>query len=163
MRPGQIHESLNPLKWLIGTWKSVSAKGAYPTISPFTYCEEISFESIGQPMLNYTSKSWHPEKGNPMHLESGYLRIFPGSKISFMVAHNFGLTTLEEGTVQGNTVQLKSKQISRMTHAKEPAVTEVQRDYKLNENGQLEMVMCMATSKTPMTEHLRVIYEKFVQ
>nr|CAH7735078.1 unnamed protein product [Callosobruchus chinensis] len=97
MRPGKIHDSLNPLKFLIGTWKSVSAKGAYPTISPFTYCEEISFESLGQPMLNYTSKTWHPEKGNPMHLESGYLRIFPGSNISFMVAHNFGLTTLEEG------------------------------------------------------------------
>lgn len=98
MEPGPVHPTLQPLEWIIGKWKTVKTDGAYPTIQPFTYEEEISFKSLGQPMLNYVSNSWHPIKLNPMHLETGYLRIKPGTKnVSFMVAHNFGLTSLEEG------------------------------------------------------------------
>ena len=71
-------EALTPIKWLIGRWQSISALGTYPTIDPFTYCEEIRFVSYGQPLLNYSSVSWHPVKKSPMHLESGFLRIQPG-------------------------------------------------------------------------------------
>jgi hypothetical protein len=42
-------------------------------------------------MLNYRSFSWHPEKKNPMHQESGFVRIKPGTdQVSMIVAHNFG-------------------------------------------------------------------------
>lgn len=82
----------------MGKWRTVQAEGTYPSIQPFTYQEEIEFKSVGQPMLNYVSTSWHPTKLNPMHLESGFLRIKLGTgDVSFMVAHNFGLTSLEEG------------------------------------------------------------------
>lgn len=90
-----------------------------------------------------------------MHLESGYLRIKPGTQdVYFMVSHNFGwlyklfflliilqgnllsrnlnthylpvgLTTLEEGEVSNNTISLSSKHISRMSCAKNPEVTKV--------------------------------------
>lgn len=86
-----IHDAVKPIAWLVGKWVAESGKGHYPTIQPFTYCEEIDFTSVGQPLINYTARSWHPEKKNPMHLESGFLRIKPGTnQLAFMVAHNFG-------------------------------------------------------------------------
>lgn len=47
-----------------------------------------------------------------------------------------------------------------MSFAKKPHVTEVVRTYKLNEDGKLELTMNMATTKTPLTKHLQVVYEK---
>lgn len=153
-------EAIKPISWLIGKWLSVSAKGQYPTIKPFEYCEEMEFSFIGQPMLNYSSKTWLPEKKRPMHLESGFLRIKPGTnQVSFMIAHNFGLNSLEEGEATDCEMKIKSSEISRMSFAKEPAVCKIERHYKLN-NDILELVVFMETQNTPLTEHLRVIYEK---
>ncbi|KAF2902886.1 hypothetical protein ILUMI_03298 [Ignelater luminosus] len=162
MQAGPVNEALKPLCWLIGKWKSVCAKGQYPTIKPFTYCEEMEFISVGQPMLNYKSVTWHPEKKNPMHLESGFLRIKPGTnQLAFMVGHNFGITTLEEGTVGENCLDLKTTAIGRMCFAKDPAVTEVTRHFQYcPESQHLQAVVCMATCNTPLTEHLRITYEK---
>lgn len=99
MQAGPIHPAIQPLEWLIGKWRTVDAEGTYPSVKPFTYEEEIEFASLGQPMLNYVSTSWHSTNLNPMHLESGYLRIKPGTKeVSFIAAHNFGLTSIEEGS-----------------------------------------------------------------
>ena len=71
------------------------AIGMYPTINDFNYGEEIKFCNVGQPMLNFYSCSWHPEKKNPMHQEVGFLRIKPGTnKLSFILSHNFGTINL---------------------------------------------------------------------
>ena len=156
-----IHEAVKPLSWLIGRWRSVNAEATYPTMAPFNYCEEISFETLGQPLLNYTSKTWHPLTHKPMHLESGFLRIKPGTnEIAFMVAHNFGLTSLEEGTVHSNEVIFKSKQITRMTFASDPAVLAIERCFKLKDNGNLEVSVSMETTKTPLTHHLKSELQK---
>ncbi|KAJ8934466.1 hypothetical protein NQ314_013341 [Rhamnusium bicolor] len=161
MQAGPVHESLDPLRWIIGKWRSTSADGFSPTIEPFTFCEEISFTSVGQPILNYSSVSWHPTKHSPMHLESGFLRIKPGTTdVSFMVAHNFGLTSLEEGTVTDNILQVKTSHIGRMNFAKEPKVIEIARSYKLIEEGKLELILLISTANTPLNQHLKVQYEK---
>lgn len=161
MQRGNLHPALEPLSWLIGKWKSVKAEGSFPTIKPFSYCEELEFSSYGQPLLNYHSSTWHPQKLCPMHLESGFLRISPGStRVAFMVAHNFGLTSLEEGNVAERCLQLKSSGIQRMGFAKDPAVVEICRQLKLNDHSQLELTMSMATANTPLTKHLEAVYEK---
>jgi hypothetical protein len=78
----KTHEALKPLTWLIGRWVSINAAVAYPTMKPVTYCEEVTYESLGQPLLNYQSRSWHPDSGEPIHIERGFLRIKPGTKSS---------------------------------------------------------------------------------
>ncbi|XP_018578638.1 THAP domain-containing protein 4-like isoform X2 [Anoplophora glabripennis] len=157
MQPGAIHEALNPLKWIMGTWRSINAEGSFPTIEPFTFCEEISFTSVGQPVLNYNSVTWHPTKLTPMHLESGFLRIKPGTNsVSFMVAHNFGLTSLEEGTVTENILQVKTSHIGRMRFGKDPKVCEIARSYKLIEEGKLELILLISTVNTPLDQHLKL-------
>lgn len=153
-------EAIKPISWLIGKWLSVSAKGQYPTIKPFEYCEEMEFTFIGQPILNYFSKTWLLENKLPKHFESGFLRIKPGTnQVSFMIAHNLGLNSLEEGEATDCEMKIKSSEISRMSFAKEPAVCKIERHYKLN-NDILELVVFMETQNTPLTEHLRVIYQK---
>lgn len=82
---------MKPISYLVGRWKAESGQGIYPSIPPFHYAEEIEFASFGQPLLTYQSFTWQPEKMMPMHMESGFLRINPGTKkLAFLVAHNFG-------------------------------------------------------------------------
>ncbi|XP_319543.3 peroxynitrite isomerase THAP4 [Anopheles gambiae] len=157
----KVHEALKPIQWLIGTWESVTAKGSFPTIKDFSYNEVIKFLSIGQPLLNYEAHSRHPESGAPMHLERGFLRIKPGtSQVAFMVAHNFGLTVLEEGEATDHELKLTSKSVERMSFAKDPAVKAIRKRYCLNADGTLEIQTDMETDTTPMTNHLRVVYKR---
>lgn len=161
MFPSKVHEALKPIEWLIGTWEAVTAQGSFPTITDFTFNEIIKYESIGQPMLNYESNSQHPVNKNPMHLERGFLKIKPGTNsLAAMTAHNFGLTVVEEGSVVGKEIKLKSNSIGRMSFCKDPAVTEIQKTIRLNEAGLLEIITDMATSTTPLTNHLIVKYKK---
>ncbi|XP_059470506.1 peroxynitrite isomerase THAP4-like [Neocloeon triangulifer] len=158
---GIENENLKPLLWLIGRWKSESGVGTFPTVSPFEYAEEIEFFSLGQqPLLNYAAYSFKPGANVPMHCEKGFLRIKPGTNsISFMVAHNLGLAVLEEGEVAGNEINLESKNIGRMSFAKDPEVTKLKRCFKL-EGDVLEQIVHMQTSKTEMSEHLVAKYKK---
>lgn len=93
-----MHELIKPLCWLEGTWRTVKlAEGKFPTIKDFQYGEEITFTSSGQPMLNYQAQSYYPDQ-KPLHKEFGFLRRIPETnKIALVLAHNFGLTTVEEG------------------------------------------------------------------
>ncbi|XP_055586781.1 peroxynitrite isomerase THAP4-like [Uranotaenia lowii] len=158
----KVHEALKPIQWLIGSWESTSCKGHFPTIKSFSYNEVLKFESLGQPLLNYEARSRHLETGAPMHLESGFLRIKPGtSQVAFMVSHNFGLSVLEEGVAkEEGLIELESTSVSRMSFAKDPSVKALKKTYKLNSDGTLEIRTDMETSNTPMTNHLIAVYKK---
>lgn len=155
-----MHPALSPLEFLIGTWQSTSAKGHFPNVKDFSYEETITFEEIGQPLLNFKSVSKIAER--PMHLESGFLRINPGTnEIALLVSHNFGICSIEEGTVESSKIQLESTEITRMKFAKDPAVTKLRRTMTLLSNGKLEIRTDMATARVPeITNHLVVIYNK---
>lgn len=96
-----------------------------------------------------------------MHLESGFLRIKPGTnQLAFMISHNFGLAVLEEGTASEGRLELESRSISRMSFAKDPSVKALKKMYKLNEDGTLEIRTDMETDTTPMTNHLVAVYKR---
>ncbi|XP_011636803.1 THAP domain-containing protein 4-like [Pogonomyrmex barbatus] len=158
-----LHEALEQLAWLEGTWRTEDQGcGKYPTIKDFSYYEEISFTSLGQPMFNYTGRSFsRSDLKKPMHQETGFLKVNPGTnQVSLILAHNFGLTTIECGEVIDKTINLNSTDIVRLKGTKMPHVTQIRREYKLCDNC-LEYVFYMATSNTPvLTEHLRAKYVK---
>lgn len=153
--------ALEPLKWLEGTWRCDDVcDGEFPTIKPFKYGEELKFECVGQPMLNYSSFSWHPQKKCPMHQESGFLKIKPGTvQVSLIVAHNFGLTTIEEGSVEGQSLKLTSKEIGRISFSNDVAVTKLVREFTLD-GSNLRQTLWMETDKTPLCKHLEANYQK---
>ena len=158
-----LHDAIKPLAWLKGTWKTdAPGTGIFPTIETFKYCEEISFTSIGQPQLNYRATSWHPETKVPMHYEVGFLKIMPNTnRLILLLAHNIGVTTVEEGVFEDKCITLKTTGIQRATvESKSPPVIELQREFKLVGDC-LQHVLCMATTKTPQVqEHLRAKYTK---
>ena len=42
--------------------------------------------------INFSSRTWHAENGKPMHHETGWLRIKPGtSTLAFIIAQNTGI------------------------------------------------------------------------
>ena len=128
-----LPKPVEPLEWLIGKWRCENTgNGQFPTIQSFNYGEELVFSNVGQPMLNVSSFTWHPESKIPMHQEVGFLRIKPGTnQVSLLLSHNFGLTSIEEGTVDGHSIVLESKNISRIAFAKEPEVKKLNRTIKL--------------------------------
>ncbi|CAH1174157.1 unnamed protein product [Phaedon cochleariae] len=161
MQPGKLNDIVKPLCWLMGTWKSISARVSYPTMKcPVDYCENLVFESVGQPLLNYHSLTWNPKDKSPMHLESGFLRIDQdGCSVSFLIAQNFGIATVEEGCVEGSSISTESKSIGSTNFIKGQVVA-IHRNYCLNEQGQLVFKMKLQTPKVPLTDHLHVVYEK---
>ncbi|XP_024937435.1 THAP domain-containing protein 4 isoform X2 [Cephus cinctus] len=118
--------------------------------------------SIGQPMFNYVAQSWHPEKKTPMHRETGFLKVIPGTnKVSLLLAHNFGLTTIEEGEIGDNEIVLKSSSITRLTMGcKDPAVVKISRKFKLIGEKLHHTVYMATTTTTKETEHLQAVYTK---
>lgn len=124
-----LHKALESLTWLEGTWRTESqGNGKYPTIKDFSYYEEISFTSLGQPMFNYTAQSFsNSDLKKPMHRETGFLRVKPGTdEVTLLSTHNFGLTTIECGKIfDDKTIILDSTNIGRIKEAKIPHVTQV--------------------------------------
>ena len=55
--PEGLHSDLNPLAWLVGTWRG-KGRGEYPNIEPFEFAQEVVFNHDGRNFLNYFSRSW---------------------------------------------------------------------------------------------------------
>lgn len=155
-----IAEALKPLEWLLGKWKTVEATAIYPTMKDFSYAEELEFTHNGQPNIQFTLSSFNPESKAPMHREIGFIRIKPGTNcVAFISSHNIGLADLEEGVVEGQQLTLETTNLGRMSFGKPPAVEKLKRVIR-REGDFLEQIVDMATSNTPLTQHLSARYQK---
>lgn len=145
---------------LIGTWESSSAVGVYPTIKDFNYEEVLEFKENGQPLLHFNSITKINAK--TMHCENGFLRLLkPQSNlVTSLEAHNFGITVIYEGSIEGDSIVLNSTEISRISTAKEPHVTQLRKIIQLVNDNELKIDVDMATGATPLTNHLKVVYKR---
>ncbi|XP_045456698.1 peroxynitrite isomerase THAP4-like [Melitaea cinxia] len=163
MSTEEIHEALAPIAWLAGRWVTEEGKGQYTHLKDFQYHEVLEFICVGQPMFNYTSTSKHPESMKPMHQERGFLRIKPGTNdLAFIVSHNFGLTSLEEGSVDSvkKEITLATANLAAMSFSKPPHVKKFSRIIRLLQPNVLEVELYMETDSTPLSKHLHAIYRK---
>lgn len=141
------------LQTLIGTWRGTGS-GHYPTIEPFSYSEELVFRDVGKPFLVYQQRTWSPE-GQPMHVETGFLRSPTPSSVEFVLAQPTGHTELAEGTLaateDGLILELQSPQVLVTASAKPVQATA--RTYRLTKN-QLAVDFSMTAVGEAMTHHL---------
>lgn len=141
------------LQPLIGTWRGTGS-GHYPTIDPFSYTEELAFRDVGKPFLVYQQRTWSPE-GQPMHVETGFLRSPTPSSVEFVLAQPTGHTELAEGTLtaaeDGLVLELQSPQVLVTASAKPVQATA--RTYRLTKN-QLAVDFSMTAVGEAMTHHL---------
>lgn len=160
--PPKLNPVVEPLSWMLGTWLSdPPGVGTFPTLQPFQYLEEVHISHVGQPMLNFSFNSFHPETHKPMHRECGFIRLKPDTnKVAFVSAQNTGIVEVEEGEVNGQELCVSSHSVSRISFAKEPHVEQITRKFRLNSEGKLEQTVSMATTTQPMTQHLHITYKK---
>ena len=146
--------ALSPqLQPLIGTWRGTGS-GHYPTIDPFSYSEELVFRDVAKPFLVYQQRTWSPD-GQPMHMETGFLRSTTPSSVEFVLAQPTGHAELAEGTLtateDGLVLDLQSPQVLVTASAK--SVQATARTYRLTKN-QLSVDFSMAAVGAAMTHHL---------
>jgi nitrobindin-like protein len=145
-----LHEDLEPLAFLLGTWRG-EGKGAYPTIDPFAYEEEITFTHIGKPWLAYAQRTKHPVKGFPMHAETGYWRPIGADRVEIVLVHPTGISEIQEGSVNGSTVDVATTSVTRTSSAKE--VTQLERTFKVD-GDLMRYEVRMAAVGLPLQPHL---------
>lgn len=140
-----------PLAFLLGTWEG-EGLGEYPTIPSFGYREQVSFVHTGKPFLVYSQRTWALDDGRPLHAETGYWRMGAGgTDVEVMLTHPFGIVELQEGTVAGTSLRLRSTTIGRATSAKHVAA--IERDIDVT-GEELRYAIRMAAVDVPLTHHL---------
>lgn len=156
--PPDLHPDIASLAFLLGTWRG-EGLGEYPTIDPFRYGEELSFEHVGDAYLAYSERSWLLEDGSPLHLERGFFRPGADGAIELTLAHPLGLTEVSEGPLDGTSFTLTSISdgIGRTTTGM--AVTDLERRYRVD-GRTLVYEIDMATEGTAMTRHLAAVLRR---
>jgi hypothetical protein len=145
-----LHPDVVPLGFLLGFWVG-EGRGEYPTIESFQYGEEIRFWHVGKPWLAYAQRTWSLDDRRPLHAESGYWRPRPEGRVELVLAHPTGLVEVQEGTVEGTTVEVVSTLVGHTSSAKE--VTAVGRRLHIDGDA-LTYRVSMAAVGLPLQHHL---------
>ena len=147
---------LEPLAFLLGTWRG-TGEGVYPTVDAFRYEEEARFTHTGRAFLVYSSKTWHPEDGRPMHAENGFIRIMDEGRIEMVIAHAFGITEISEGRIEGAALEMASRTLASSSTAK--TVEGVSRWLQVK-GGVLTYEIGMAFGGHALQNHLKATLER---
>jgi len=154
----ELHPDVQPLAFLLGTWRG-EGTGEYPTIDPFSFVEEMTFDHVGDTFLCYQQASWSPIDRAPIHFERGFLRPGLPGRIEFTLAHPIGLTEVTEGALDGTSLELSSTAVGRTTTGL--TTTAVIRRYRVD-GDVMRYRTDMATDETPMALHLEAELHRVV-
>ena len=148
-----LHPGIAALAPLLGNWSGTGA-GEYPTIAPFGYAEEVTIGHIGKPFLAYTQRT-RSETGQPLHAETGYLRMPSAHRVELILAHPTGVTEIDEGTLSEQDGQLvidvHSTTIGLSSSAKD--VMALRRSIRVS-GDELHYDVSMAAVGQPLVHHL---------
>lgn len=103
------HPTIAPL---IGTWRGVG-HGDYPTIERFDYREEITFSAPPtKPFLSYVQRTQRiGGEEEPLHAESGYLRVADDGHLEWMIAQPTGIVEIQRGTATPDSYHFTSEHV----------------------------------------------------
>ncbi len=156
-----LHERLQPLAFLVGTWRGLGVVG-YPTITGSRYEQEVVFAHDGRPFLSYTSQSWLVDddgvRTRPSAREVGWWRPGPEPRdVEVMLAHPTGIVEVYVGEVVFSRVEMATDVVARTATAKE--VTALKRLYGLvggEDDGERDLAYAvdLAAVGQPLQSHL---------
>jgi len=146
-----LHGELEPLAFLLGTWRG-QGEGVWGDGASFTFGEELTFEHVGEPYLVYEQRSWDLDDESVIHLERGFLRPTPEGRVDLVLAHPLGVAEVAEGLVEGTTVSVASTAVA-LSSTGSP-VTDVRRTIRVDDDI-LTYELHMATSEVALMSHIR--------
>lgn len=146
----ELNPALAPVAFLLGTWRG-EGEGQYPTIEPFRYREEIRFTHNGKAFLIYSQRTEALDTGQPLHGESGYLRLVGDGRVEFVIAQPIGFAEISLGRVDSRRIDVESQTVARTPTAK--AVTSISRSIWL-EGDTLHYELKMGMEGVPLARHL---------
>jgi len=156
-----LHDRLEHLAFLVGTWSGVGVVG-YPTIESANYEQELSFTHDGRPFLSYSSRTWLIDgdgaRIRPAATETGFWR--PGKEprdVEVLLAHPTGIVEVYVGEVAFTRIDLATDVVARTKTAKQ--VSGLKRLYGLVE-GDLAYAVDMAAVDQPLQSHLSARLER---
>lgn len=150
MPEAPLHPDVEPLAFLLGTWRG-DGKGTYPTAQDFSYAEEISFTHVGKPVISYTQRTWHPAKGFAMHAEVGYWRPLPNRGLEIVLVHPTGIVEIQEGSFDDGRIDVASTLVAKTSTAKQ--VDRLERTIQID-GDVLRYEVRMAAVGVPLQPHL---------
>lgn len=104
------------LELLPGVWTGEGA-GHYPTIAPFPYRERLQFTRLGDAaVLEYAQRTWHGETGEPLHRETGYVRV-DQRRLELLVVQPTGIAEVHHGHVDQDVVEFGVTTLGRAATA----------------------------------------------
>jgi hypothetical protein len=152
----EINPAIKPVAFLLGTWRG-EGEGEYPTIKPFRYREEIRFTHNGKPFLIYSQRTESIDTGQPMHAESGYLRVVGDGRVEFVIAQPIGFAEIGIGRISGSRLDVECSTVARAPTAK--AVTSISRSLWL-EGETLHYETRMGMEGVPLARHLTASFRR---
>ena len=149
-----LHDSLAPLRFLIGRWEGAGVVG-YPTIESAQFGQEVSFSHNGKPFLYYLSRTWLLDAdgavGRPLAMETGFWRPQPDNQLEVLLVHPTGITEIYLGQITGTKIEMATDAVLRTASAKE--VTAGRRLYGLI-GTDLGYAYDMAAVGQPLQSHV---------
>ena len=152
----ELNPALNPIAFLLGTWRG-EGDGQYPTIKPFRYREEIRFTHNGKTFLIYSQRTEAIDTGQPLHGESGYLRVVAGDQLEFVIAQPIGFAEIALGRIRGQRIDVEASAVARTPTAK--PVTSISRSLWLD-GETLHSEVKMAMEGFPLARHLIATFRR---
>ena len=107
---------------------------------------------MGKPFLAYSQRTWATSDGRPLHGETGYWRLPAGlDNVEVVMAHPNGIIEIEEGTLEGQRIEVATTKIAGTSTAKE--VNALMRVFEVVGDALVYRV-AMAAVGEPLTHHL---------
>ena len=146
---------LFPISYLLGTWAGEGV-GGYPGEPDYPFAQELSFQLVpGMAVFGYSSRTWHPESGEPITSEVGFWRTAgtfeTGLRVEVMLAHPTGMAEVYVGDVDGAKIELSNNVTVRTATARE--IERSERLYGLVE-GDLAYAIDIAAEGQPMRPYM---------
>jgi THAP4-like, heme-binding beta-barrel domain len=152
----ELNPALKPVAFLLGTWRG-EGEGQYPTIKTFRYREEMRFSHNGKAFLIYSQRTEAFDTGQPLHGETGYLRVVGEGRVEFVIAQPIGFAEISLGRVDAQRIDVESASVGRTPTAK--PVTSISRSIWL-EGETLRYELKMGMEGVPLGQHLLASFHR---